>query len=131
MCISALDELIPQYAQNKSELDSYKKICDIENEQIKSIMFEMGETEYSTNGYKAKRVETERVTMDEDKLLAVLHRYNIDEVIKTREYVDMDALENYLYHKDESEIVGLLSAIDSCREVKTVVSLRVTTERIK
>jgi len=54
MKLNDLDVLIPQYAENKSEMDSYKKICDKENAQIKSIMkdfvVEKYEDEYNENG---------------------------------------------------------------------------------
>lgn len=126
-----LDELIPMYAENKAELDSYKKLCDTENSQIKDKMLEIGQDTYSAGGYKAKRTVSERVSMNEDKLLTVMKKHNINEVIKTREYVDMDALENYLYHIDEdsSESEELLSDIDKCREIKEVVQLRVSKEK--
>lgn len=124
-----LDELIPAYAQNKNELDSYKKICESENSQIKEKMVEIGQDEYSAGGYKAKRIVSERVSMNEDKLLAVMKKHYLVQVIKTREYVDMDALENYLYHIDEEDNKELLAEIDKCREVKEVVQLRISKER--
>lgn len=127
-----LDELIPSYAENKSELDSYKKICESENNAIKEKMLEIGQDEYSAGGYKAKRSVSERVSIDEDKLLTVMKKHYLVEVIKTREYVDMDALENYLYHVDEDPAIQeLLADIDKCREVKEVVQLRVSKERSK
>lgn len=126
-----LDELIPAYAQNKNELDSYKKICDSENSQIKEKMLEIGQDEYSAGGYKAKRIVSERVSMNEDKLLAVMKKHYLVQVIKTREYVDMDALEDYLYHIDEDDNKELLAEIDKCREVKEVVQLRISRERGK
>lgn len=128
-----LDELIPDYAQNKLELDSYKKICESENNAIKEKLVELGQDEYSTGGYKAKRTVVEKVSMNEDKLLATMKKHYIVEVIKTREYVDMDALENYLYHVDEEDphTQDLLADIDKCREIKNVVQLRVSKERSK
>ena len=62
-----------------------------------------------------------------------MKKHYLVEVIKTREYVDMDALENYLYHADEDDpnIQSLLSDIDKCRDVKEVVTLRISKERNK
>ena len=126
-----LDELIPTYAQNKLELESYKKICESENSAIKDKMQKLGQDEYSVDGYVAKRSVSERVSMNEDKLLAVMKKHYLVEVIKTREYVDMDALENYLYHLDEddAETKKLLEDIDKCRDIKVVVTLRISKER--
>lgn len=131
--IRILDELIPNYVQNKRELDSYKKICESENNAIKEKMLEIGQDNYSTGGYIAKCNVSERVSINEDKLLSVIKKYYIVEVIKTREYVDMDALENYLYHLDEEDpnTQKLLSDIDKCRDIKEVVTLRVSKERKK
>ena len=44
-------------------------------------------------------------------------------LIKTKEYVDMDVLENLLYHNkfDEAEI----SSISSCQEIKNIPTLKV------
>lgn len=127
--ISTLDELISRYAMNKRELDSYKKICDTENAQIKDQMYELGIDSYSTkDGYTAKYIVSEKASFNEDKLLAVVKKYGITDVVKTREYVDMDALENYLYHLDEEDMTvkPVFEDIDSCRDVKQIVSLRVS-----
>lgn len=119
-----LDELIPRYAANKIELDSYKKICDKENSLIKELMKEADETEHFADGYKAKYIVSKREEMNEDKLLGILKKHEITDAIKTIEIVDMDALEDYLYNHKASE--ELISDIDSCRSTKEVVQLRVT-----
>ena len=124
-----LEDLIPSYAQNKLELDSYKKICESENEQIKKLMEEMCAEDYYVENYKAVRTVTHRVSINEDKLLAVMKKHNISEVIKTKEYVDTDALENYLYHIDEEANKDLFDDIDKCRDIKEVVQLRVTSQK--
>lgn len=128
-----LDDLIPSYALNKSELDSYKKICDTENALIKSQMANLNVDSYSVGGYTAKYIVSQRVSMDEDKLLTVMKKHHISDVIKTREYVDMDALENYLYHLDEDDenTKAVLNDIDLCRDVKEVISLKISGERKK
>ena len=38
-----LDELVPQYALNKGEYDSYMAIVDEEKEQIKDLLLHVGE----------------------------------------------------------------------------------------
>ena len=131
--VRTLDDLIPSYAVNKLELDSYKKICDSENSQIKSQMLDLGITAYSAGGYTAKYITSERTSMNEDKLLAIIKKHNIPDVIKTREYVDMDELENYLYHLDEEDddAKKIFKDIDTCRDIKEVVTLRISTERSK
>lgn len=116
-----LDSLIPRYAENKSILDDYKKICETENKQIKELM---EEGSYEAGGYKATKSVQTRESFNEDKLLDLLRQYDVGDIIKTKEYVDMDALESAIYKgKIDKE---LLLAIDKCRESKEVITLRVS-----
>lgn len=121
----SLDEIIPAYAENKALLDDYKKICDAENKQIKEMM---EEGSYEAGGYKATKSVTVRETMNEDKLLDILKQnYAVNQklgIIKTKEYIDMDALENAIYKRQVTQ--EMLMEIDKCRETKEVVTLRVS-----
>lgn len=126
---ATLDELIPSYAENKIELDNYKKICDGQNAEIKKRLEELGENEYTAGGYVAKRTVSERESMNEERLLEMLKKHNVPGVIKTKEYVDMDALEGYLYNTELSD--EMAADLDSCREVKEVVQLRISKEKKK
>ena len=127
--INNLDTLIPAYAENKAMLDDYKKICDKENKQIKELM---DEGSYEAGGYKATKSVQVRESMNEDKLLEILKdlddNYDIDcygtNLIKTKEYVDMDVLESLIYKGKLSNEV--LMDIDKCRESKEVVTLRIS-----
>ena len=124
-----LEELIPRYAFNKDELDSYTKICKEENEQIKAKLVELGENEYSTGGYTVKRIVAVKESMNEAKLLEVLRQNGIEVAIKTREYVDMDALEAYLYNNMPSE--DLARQLESCRTTTETVQLRLSKAKAK
>ena len=119
-----LEELIPQYAMNKQELDSYTKICKDENEQIKAHLVALGQDEYSAGGYKVKRIVAVKESMNEAKLIEVLRQNGIDAAIKTREYVDMDALEAYLYNNTPS--ADLARQLEGCRTTSETVQLRLS-----
>lgn len=120
--MSKLDELITSYYENKVTQDNYKKICDGQNKEIKSLLG-IGSYETESGEYKATNYETIKVEMDEDKLLEILKANNI-KAIKTKEYVDMDALENLIYH---NEISGdVLKLISECKYEKKSQTLRVT-----
>lgn len=119
-----LEELIPQYAMNKQELDSYTKICKDENEQIKAHLVALGQDEYSSGGYKVKRIVAVKESMNEAKLIEVLRQNGIDVAIKTREYVDMDALEAYLYNNIPS--ADLARQLEGCRTTSETVQLRLS-----
>ena len=126
---ATLDELIPEYANNKSNLDHYDKVCKLQNADIKKQMEELNEVEHTAGGYTVKRIVSERETMNEERLLDVLAKHGVPEVIKTKEYVDMDALEKYLYNNELTE--ELASDLNSCREVKTTIQLRIGKEKKK
>ena len=126
---ATLDELIPMYAQNKAEFDNYKKICEGQNAYIKRQLEELGEDEYTAGGYVVKRTVSTRESKNEERLLEMMKKHKIPGVIKTKEYVDMDALESYLYSSILFDDVA--ADLDSCREVKEVVQLRISKEKKK
>lgn len=124
MKLQDLDTLIPQYAANKAEMDDYKKICDRENAEIKSIMKDFVVSSYEASGYKATYSVSERTSMNEEMLLDIAHNYNISGIVKTKEYIDYDALEKAIYDGEISEDV--LLEMDKAKTVKEVVTLRVS-----
>lgn len=123
-----LDELVPQYALNKGEYDSYKAIVDEEKEQIKDLLLHVGEKKHTAGGYTVTRSVSIKETWDEDKLLEVAKKHQLP-VIKTKEYVDMQALEDYLYDHELSPE----GAVDlgKCRTQKETVALRLSRAKQK
>lgn len=124
MPLNELDTLIPRYAQNKAELEGYKKICDTENAQIKAIMKEYALQHFETAGYKATYSVSTRETMNEERLLEIAHTYELNSIIKVKEYIDYDALEAALYNNAIPEEVIL--EMDKAKESKEVVTLRIS-----
>ncbi len=132
--LNDLDELIPKYALDKAEADSYKKICDKENAQIKAIMKDFAVQHYEAGGYKASYSVSQRETMNEEILLSLFTTVpgfvNVAEsygVIKTKSYIDYDALEKALY--DSALTEEQIAALDKAKEVKEVITLRVTKKK--
>lgn len=122
--LKKLDELIPQYAMNKSEMDSYKKICDKENAEIKKLMTDLVLPFYEAGEYKATCTISERESMNEEMLLEIAHYHGISEIVKTKEYIDFDALEKAIYDGKISQ--EILLELDKAKEVKKVTTLRVS-----
>ena len=124
-----LDNLIPVYYDDKKNLDFYKKQCDAGNAKIKELMAQQGLKDYEVNGITAKYIIQKKESMDEDKLLILLKERGYENMIRTKEYVDMDALEDALYHDiiDKDTIVEM----DKCRSVKEVIQLRVSKKKEK
>lgn len=125
-----LDALIPTYGSLDFELKNIKKKADGFKERIKTIVKSLGVKTYRSEDYEITYTEAERVSFKEDKLLTKLKEIVIDKnsetfegLIKTKEYVDMDVLENLLYHNkfDEADI----SSISDCQEIKIIPTLKV------
>jgi len=116
-----LSDLLPVYEANKLEMDSYKKLVDRDNKEIKSIMLgaEMGE--FVVDDIKASCSVSVREDFVEEALIAKLKEMKIRGVVKKKEYVDMDALENAIYNGK----VDAASLAD-CQTKKEVVTLRVS-----
>lgn len=139
--LNNLHELIPAYAQNKQEMDDYKKICDKQNKAIKDCMNEQDLSEATVGEYTAKITIQHREKMNEDALLEVLGSSVVKDengndvnprdlgIIKSKEYVDMDALESAIYKGLIP--TDVLVSMDSCRETTDVCTLRVTKAKEK
>ena len=121
--MNKLEELVVTYALNKNELDSYKKICEKENAEIKAKMAELDMNEVLAGDYVAKLTIQKRETMDEDMLLEVLRNNNYTNVIRTKEYVDMDLLEREIYNGNVDK--DTLVAMQKCKSVKEVPTLKI------
>lgn len=127
-----LESLIKQYAMNKTELDSYKKLCDAESADIKQLMTsdmtlkKEGEDKWiaEVDGIIATVSLKKRETMNEERLLDIIKGLNIPGLIKTKEYVDMDELESAIYHGQLN--TDDLMHIDECRETKISQELRLS-----
>lgn len=128
------DEKIISYGTNNAELTTLKKVCDTEKADIKSEMAKMGINSYSAGGYKVSYSVSQRESIDENKMLAVLKRDWVNRYgsidcpyIKTREYVDMDILESVMYANELPKSVML--ELDSCIDRTEVVTLKCTKDK--
>ena len=119
-----LDTLVPSYALNKIDLDACKKLCDSQNARIKQLMLEAGETSHEADGFVAKRVVTTKETMNEERLLTLAKKHGVTDLIKTKEYIDIDALESRLYNGKLSQ--DFVAELASCKSSTEVVQLRIS-----
>ena len=121
--MSKLDDLIPLYYEHNELVKKHKKVADKANKEIKKIMTEQGITEFAAHGLVAKVSVSERVDLMEDVLMEKIKELGIKGIIKTREYIDMDALETALYN-------GLINPamLAQAQTKKEVVTLRIRQE---
>lgn len=123
-----LATLIESYILNKENEKIYKDNASVENTQIKEIMHSRNITEFSTNSGTATITEQQKETFIEDALIEFLKTNNIaDDIVKTKEYVDFDALESAIYHEKISK--DLVKKMASCKETKTTTVLRISKKK--
>ena len=126
--MDGLDILVPRYGERDTKIKALTKEHNADKEQIKTLMENLEETDWVSGGYKVKRVVSTTETLNEDMLLMLMQRNRalIEKlgILKTKEYVDMEALEKAIY---EGELPKeIITDMDACRETKTTVALRCT-----
>lgn len=116
------ENLIIEFGNNKTASDELKKTAESQKNEIKKIMLADKLTTASAGTYKVTLSTYQDQSMDVDKLIEVLKKHDLARgIVKTKEYVDMDNLEQVLYYgniKDE-----VLLDIDSCRKTKDITKL--------
>ena len=113
------------YAKLKSEIDPMEKKCKSLNTSIKGLMEILKmDNVLLPDGSSVKYSVSTKESLDEEKLIRQLKHFAPDtECIKTKEYVDMDVLENEIYHGKLSD--DAMIALDACREVKEIPKLTI------
>ena len=111
------------YVKNKTELSSLEKKCDSLNASIKQLMETLKLDFVRVGKDKEIRYSIQtRESLDEERLIKLLKELAPDtNCIKTKEYIDMDVLENEIYHGELSD--DALCAMDSCRKIKSIPRL--------
>lgn len=116
--------LVKDYLINKEREKEFKDAASIQNTQIKVIMSEMNIKEFESDNGKVVLSDRKTEDFNEDKLIKFLKERGIEnDIIKTKEYIDFDALESAIYH---DKISGdNLKDMDSCKDVKVTQVLRI------
>ena len=94
-----LKETVKLFYQEKQSFDNLKKGVDKLNLKIKEMMQKEGTDEVEVDGIKAKRTVSERTSFIDEILLETIKELKIPGIIKTKEYVDMSALETAIYKR--------------------------------
>lgn len=132
-----LEEKIIAFVETKKDLDALDKVVKGYNAEIKT---EMGNTDVVEAGdYVAKKSVTTKDKLLEDKMISYVkdHTYHKEGVsgeillsdptlgiLKTKEYIDTDALEDAIYKGIITD--EMLTEMANCFESTTVTTLRVT-----
>ena len=128
-----LQELIPAYYMNKSEEADYKKLVETQNAEIKECFNALNIDKYDIGEYHAVKSVSVKETFRENALIDLFSQPEFIEVaenagiIKTRQYVDYDALEKVIYNGEFSQ--PQLMEIAKCKDSKEIITLRVTKKK--
>ena len=99
-----LSKTIDEYKESKDKENSLKKINNELSENIKSYMHEHNMTTADTDNYTATLSRKDSESLNEDLAIEIIKENLggalLSSVIKTKEYIDEDALEKLIYNGD-------------------------------
>ena len=99
-----LSVLAEQYHTATSEFNAADAKKKALNSVVKSTLAEYGVTKFvSDSGITLSVSHKQNVSYDEEVLLKRIKDLGVDGIIKTKEYIDFDALESALYHNKLSK----------------------------
>ena len=125
--ILELEELIPSYGENNTLKNQYTKICKEQGTQIKELLAKDKLNSYTAGEWTAKVHVKESKSMNEEALLEYLKKSLSKEqlkelkIIKKKEYVDGDALEDAIYNSKISD--DIVMGMNSCMSVTQTPTL--------
>lgn len=121
----ALNFIIQCFYEDKQKLDMYKKSTEEYNSEIKKLMSKLDKDEFETDdGLVAKINIQNRESFIDDKLIEKIKESKVPGIIKTKEYVDMDALEDAIYNGRFDA-----STLTNCKTSKKVITLKVSKQK--
>jgi hypothetical protein len=118
--LKALVEKFYNINTDVKELDAIAKSL---NAQIKEIMLDHKLTTFDFDNYKVKCSTVESTKFDEDILLAIIKDIGRPDLIKTREYVDLNDVEQAIY-REEFDAAILEPAQKITEQVRLQVSMK-------
>lgn len=113
-------EVIDYYGEAKKTTDNAKKESDKLNKKLKIMFKDMNIEDAQGEKYKATFSISERTSFNDEKLIALVKKYPKLDLIKTREYVDMDALEAAIYNGSINPV-----ELSPCEVITKVETLRI------
>ena len=120
-----LNELVPMYGEQNTQCNALKKVVADLNAKLKQAIKDAKKSDEDIiiDGWKCKLSVTDESVFNEDRLLEFVKQHKID-VVRTKEYVDYDALESLIYNGKIKKDV--LLEMESCKDAKTKETLRIS-----
>lgn len=119
-----LKNLIDSYGESKKEENAIVKRNNERNSQIKQLFLDNDISSFETDSFIATVSETEKQSLNNELALGILKKElgenELTSVVKTKEYIDEDALEKLVFN-GQFDISKLEKAVDK----KIVSTLRI------
>lgn len=119
-----LKNLIDNYGESKKEENAIVKRNKERNSQIKQLFLDNDISSFETDSFIATVSETEKQSLNNELALCILkeelRENELTSVVKTKEYIDEDALEKLVFN-GQFDISKLEKAVDK----KIVSTLRI------
>jgi len=98
-----LETMVVNYYEKKNQMDSLKKVVDDYNKRIKNEMRAMNIDSFDAGELIATISVTPKEDFNEEQAIEILRKNlpadEFKQIVKTREYIDNDALEKAIYNK--------------------------------
>lgn len=118
-----LSILIDSYKDSKDNENNFKKLSKDLGDQIKSEFESRKIDKFASDKYVATVSITQKESINQDRAIIILKdnlsNDQLDQVIKTKEYIDEDALEKLIYN-GEVQADLLVSAIEKGKPTTTL-----------
>lgn len=123
-------ENVTEYCDIDAEIKRLTKARDALRDSITAYMDEHDLDSQSTEDWRLVKSVSHRTTVNEDKMLSIVKGWGVDSagLIKSKEYVDTDTLEDLTYKGVISPTQ--LKELEPCRTVKEVVTLRPSQRKV-
>lgn len=119
-----LKNLVDSYGESKKEENAIVKRNNERNSQIKQLFLDNDISSFETDSFIATVSETEKQSLNNELALGILKNElgenELTSVVKTKEYIDEDALEKLVFN-GQFDISKLEKAVDK----KIVSTLRI------
>lgn len=124
----SLEELVSVWGENKSAMDSYKKLVDSKAKKIKELMLNSNLTKKTSGKYTAKLTTRKSETFDEDGLAKYIKSTLWGDMgsmecpyIQRVEVINWDALEKAMYNGEITK--EQVAEIGKYKQIKETVAL--------
>jgi hypothetical protein len=118
-----LSTLIDSYKNSKDSENEYKKLSKDLGDQIKNEFASRKIDKFASDKYVATVSITQKESINQDRAIIILKDNlsddQLDQVVKTKEYIDEDALEKLIYN-GEVQADLLASAIEKGKPTSTL-----------